>query len=91
MTDVKTDNIFVIPIIDQPLSRAALETCIYLYCIEHGLRPASYNEYIALYLRRDSLCNFYVYVVLFHYLVGKRFKDRDLQNWNLSKTDILSE
>jgi len=91
MTDVKLYNIFVIPIIDQPLSRAALETYIYLYCIEHGLRSGSYNEYIVLYLKRDFLCNFYVYVVLFHDPVGKRFKDLALRNWNLLKTDILSE
>jgi len=91
MTDVKLDNIFVIPIIDQPLSRDALEADIYLYCIEHGLRSAGYDEYIVLYLKRDFLCNFYVYVVLFHYPVGKRFKDLALRNWNLLKTDTLSE
>jgi len=31
MTDVKLDNIFVIPTIDQPLHRVALEASIYLY------------------------------------------------------------
>jgi len=91
MTDVKLGNIFVIPIIDQPLSRAALETYIYLYCIEHGLRSAGYNEYIVLYLRRDFLFNFNVYTVLFHYPVGKRFKYLALRNWNLLKIDFLSE
>jgi len=75
MANVKLNNIFVIPIIDQPLSKAALETCIYLYCIEHGLRSACYNEYIVLRLKKDFLCNFYVYAVLFHYPVEKRFKE----------------
>jgi len=88
MTDVKLDNIFVIPIVDQPLSRDALEDYIYLVCIEHGLRAAAYNAYIALYLKRDFLRNFYVYVILFHYPVGKKFKDLALRNWNLLKTDL---
>jgi len=58
MTDVKLDNIFVMPIIDQPLNRAALEASIYLYCIEHGLRSASYNEYIVLHLKKDFFATF---------------------------------
>jgi len=91
MTDVKLDNIFVIPTIDQPLHRVALEASIYLYCIKHGLRSASYNKYIVLHLKGDLFCNSYVYVVLFHYPDGKRFKDLALRNWNLLKTDILSE
>ena len=90
MTDVNLDNIFVIPIIDQP-HRTAFEVSIYLYCIEHGLRSASYTKYIVLHLKKDFFCNFYVYVVLFHYPVGKRFKDLALRNWNLLKTDLLSE
>jgi len=91
MTDVTLDNIFMIPIIDQSLNRAALEATVYLYSIEHGLRSASYNEYIVLHLRKYFFCNFYVYVVLFHYPVGKRFKDLALRNWNLLKTNILFE
>jgi len=90
MADVKLNDVFVIPIFDPPHSRAASETYIYLYCIEHGLRSASYNEYIVLHLKRDFLCNFYVYVVLFHYPVGKRFKELTMRNGNLLRADISS-
>jgi len=43
MADIKFSNIVVIPIIDQPLGRAAAEVYHHLYCIEHGLRATGYN------------------------------------------------
>jgi len=41
-------------------------------------------------LQKDTFCNYYVYANLFHYLVGKRFKDLAMRNWNLLKADVLT-
>jgi len=74
MTDENLDNIFVIPIVDQPLSRYALEADIYLYCIERGLRSVSYNEYIVLHLKRDFFITFMCMLFCSIILLEKDFK-----------------
>ena len=53
MENIKRNNIFVIPIEDENLSRSAINVYVYLYCVEKGLRAPSHTECLLLHLKRD--------------------------------------
>jgi len=43
MENIKCNNIFVIPIENEDLSRSAIDAYVYLYCVENGLRVPSHT------------------------------------------------
>jgi len=73
MENKKCNNIFVIPIENEDLSRSAIDAYVYLYCLEKGLRVPSHTECLLLHLKRDFPFRYYLYAILFNYSVRKQF------------------
>jgi len=90
MENIKRNNIFVIPIEDENLSRSAINVYVYLYCVKKGLRAPSHIECLLLDLKRDFPLRYYLYAILFNYPVGKQLRTLARQNWQLLKSEVIS-
>ena len=53
MENIKCTNIFVIPVVNEYLSRSAVDAYVYLYCVEKGLRAPSHTECLLLHIKKD--------------------------------------
>jgi len=64
MGNIKHSKNFVIPIKDNNFSRYKIKAYMYLYCIEHGLKPTGYAEYSAIYLNEDGTPSHCLHAIL---------------------------
>ena len=88
--NIKRNNIFVIPIEDENLSRSAINAYVHLYCVEKVLRAPSHIECLLFHLKRDFPFRYHLYVILFNYPVRKQFRTFARQNWQLLKSEVIS-
>jgi len=88
MENIKWNNIFVIPIENENLSRNGID--VHLYCVEKRLQVPFHNEWLLLHLRRDFPFRYHLYAILFNYRVRKQFWTLARQNWQLLKSEVIS-
>jgi len=71
MENIKLSDIFVMPVVDEDLSRSATDAYVILYCVEKGLRAPSNTECLLFNLKKDFPFSHYLYAVLFNYPIGR--------------------